>query len=281
MDHKQELNEIELDVTLSCLEDWQELTSRYPFIGHEDVVRSIVDVAVRDGIESPSLGFVGPEDIKVGDANYRESFLASGFNPRVRVLLDYFSTMPIAKLSESVRIYAPEAIGGFAERLRERYPHFVCSEYLPNASGRAGLAEIRHEDLQALSFPDAAFDVAFCNDVFEHLPDLARSLSELARVLSPGGTLLATFPFAYNQYDTIVRARLEQGQLEFFGDPEYHANPIDPKGGSLVFRIPGWDILDQLRAGGFSSVDVRFVSSRRRGICGAELAGVHFLVAHR
>ena len=35
--------------------------------------------------------------------------------------------------------------------------------------------------------------------------------------------------------------------------PEYHGNPVDPKG-SLVFYDHGWDILDRCRAAGFADV---------------------------
>jgi hypothetical protein len=64
-------------------------------------------------------------------------------------------------------------------------------------------------------------------------------------------------------------------------EAEYHENPVDPERGSLVFQIPGWDILDRVREAGFARAEMHFVTSHRRGICGAELAGLHFLVAGR
>jgi SAM-dependent methyltransferase len=50
--------------------------------------------------------------------------------------------------------------------------------------------------LTALPFPDGSFDRALCLDVLEHLAyaDQPRALSELARVLAPGGELLASVP---------------------------------------------------------------------------------------
>ena len=44
--------------------------------------------------------------------------------------------------------------------------------------------------------PDASFDFAFSNSVLEHIPDLPAVLREVARVLRPGGTLVATVPSA-------------------------------------------------------------------------------------
>jgi 2-polyprenyl-6-hydroxyphenyl methylase / 3-demethylubiquinone-9 3-methyltransferase len=49
---------------------------------------------------------------------------------------------------------------------------------------------------EELPVPDAAFDVACCCDVLEHVADLDRVISETARVLKPGGLYL---------FDTINR----------------------------------------------------------------------------
>jgi 2-polyprenyl-6-hydroxyphenyl methylase / 3-demethylubiquinone-9 3-methyltransferase len=49
---------------------------------------------------------------------------------------------------------------------------------------------------EALPYPDGAFDVAFCCDVLEHVRDLPRVISEISRVLKPGGVFC---------YDTINR----------------------------------------------------------------------------
>jgi len=46
-------------------------------------------------------------------------------------------------------------------------------------------------DVQELPFPDASFDVAVAAWMLYHVPDLDRGLSELARVLRPGGRLVA------------------------------------------------------------------------------------------
>lgn len=45
-----------------------------------------------------------------------------------------------------------------------------------------------------IAFPDASFDLAISNQVFEHVEDLPASLSELARVLKPGARLICLFP---------------------------------------------------------------------------------------
>lgn len=271
----------EVDVSLPDLESWQKLCREQPFVCDPEASREIVEQAKRQGIASPHLGSLGPEQVKVGGPNYRESFFAGGLNPRARALLDELAGLPEANQRYRLRIFAPEALSPFALHLRGLYPLFYGSEYLPDKAERERLFPIPHQDLEALSFSDAGFDLAFCNDLFEHLPDLPRALSELARALKPGGLLLSTFPFAYNQVETIVKAIREGDAVRILGEPEYHANPVDPEGGSLVFQIPGWDILDTVRAAGFSRAEMRFVSSGARGLCATELAGIFFLRATR
>lgn len=56
-----------------------------------------------------------------------------------------------------------------------------------------------------LPFAGATFDVAFSRYVFEHLPDPARSLHELARVLRPGGVCIILTPNLLHYVPTIAR----------------------------------------------------------------------------
>src|SRR6185312_15819949 len=47
-------------------------------------------------------------------------------------------------------------------------------------------------DVQELPFPDGAFDCAVAAWMLYHMPDLDRGMAELARVLRPGGRLVAS-----------------------------------------------------------------------------------------
>lgn len=47
--------------------------------------------------------------------------------------------------------------------------------------------QVLQMDVTGLKFPDAAFDFAYSFSTFEHLPDPARALDEIKRVVRPGG----------------------------------------------------------------------------------------------
>lgn len=66
---------------------------------------------------------------------------------------------------------------------------------------QAQIARERDIDVAALNleedtFPwaDASIDVVICNQVFEHLKNIFLPISEIARVLKPGGTLVFSVP---------------------------------------------------------------------------------------
>lgn len=61
---------------------------------------------------------------------------------------------------------------------------------------RAGVAQ---GDALHLPFADASIDRIICTEVFEHVPDDALLLAELARVLRPGGTIGISVPDARSE----------------------------------------------------------------------------------
>jgi ubiquinone/menaquinone biosynthesis C-methylase UbiE len=58
----------------------------------------------------------------------------------------------------------------------------------------AGTGLVRHMLAEALVFDDATFDFIFSIHAIEHIPPLEVALTELTRVLKPGGKALFVYP---------------------------------------------------------------------------------------
>jgi SAM-dependent methyltransferase len=89
-------------------------------------------------------------------------------------------------------------------------------------------------DLQAIDLPDACLDVMLCAHVLEHVPDTDKALTELRRVMAPGGHLLLQVPVL-------------QGRTAPPTEPEFHGD------NTPVFWRFGFDLTAQLRDRGFKT----------------------------
>ena len=85
--------------------------------------------------------------------------------------------------------------GEFAQRVQEEVGCDVVavdqSERMVELTRARGV-DARVGDVQELVFEDGAFDCAVANWMLYHVPRLDRALAELARVLRPGGRLVAS-----------------------------------------------------------------------------------------
>lgn len=68
--------------------------------------------------------------------------------------------------------------------------------------------EIRRGVMEQIDEPDSSVDVVWCRDVLEVVPDLRAGLTEVARVLKPGGTAVV--------YTVFVTPRLEPREAAAF-----------------------------------------------------------------
>jgi SAM-dependent methyltransferase len=271
---------LEIDVyVFGSFEEWRNWREENPWFSVPGAPSEIAEHCLVHGIKSGWFGNIPSDKVTCVSANYRESLRGNGFNPRQRAVLE--TLVPLTQGNElRLEIYAAEGITPFAKQLKDRYPKFTGSEYAPTEAEQARIAPVKHQDLAALSFGDASFDICMTNEVMEHLPDLKASLAELQRVLRPGGILLSTFPFLQNRRDSIIKARmLADGSIQYLTEPEYHGNPVDPSGGSLVFQVPAWDIIDLCLDVGFSRANIILLSSRKSGIIARDYPGIFLLFA--
>ena len=237
------------------------------------------------GLLEPFSGeHIPPEAIQIQGPNYRESLEANGLLSRNRAMLVLLEQL-YGSLEQLARqeIYLVESLSGFALWLRRHLgeERLICSEFLEDAD--QAFSEIPHQDLCALTFGDTCFDLVLCNELFEHVQDLDLAFREIARVLRPGGRLVATCPLAFGQEESIVKAvyNPETGEAKISGEPDYHGDPVRPTQGSLVYRIPGWEILNQLQEAGFSEVMIHHIASWKHGVLGSDLPGVLVIEAER
>jgi SAM-dependent methyltransferase len=85
--------------------------------------------------------------------------------------------------------------GELAERMqRELGAQVTFLDYSPRMVELArarGISDARQGDVQELPFDDGAYDTVVAAWMLYHVPDLEQGIGELARVLTPQGTLIA------------------------------------------------------------------------------------------
>lgn len=122
-------------------------------------------------------------------------------------------------------------------------------------------------DVHDLPFEDAVFDTVLCTSVLEHVSDERRVVSEMYRVLKPGGRVIVTIPFVHH----------------------YHRDPEDYR------RLTHVGLEKLLREQGFSSVQIYrnngvyatveyaffcvFVNARKEGLLAKWYLWPHFVLS--
>ena len=105
-----------------------------------------------------------------------------------------------------------------------------------NYRGPSGLGQVvngaRNEDLCRLSFDDGMFDLLLTSDTLEHVPDFPAALSEIRRVLKPGGRCIFTVPIIATRNATFARATVDaSGFVTHLSPALYHGR------GRGLFRL--------------------------------------------
>jgi SAM-dependent methyltransferase len=111
------------------------------------------------------------------------------------------------------------------------------------------------QNLEALTFPGASFDIVLTSDVMEHVRLHDRAHREIARVLKPGGVYLFTVPHYRHQRETFYRVQIvdpeDPSTDVYLCEKEYHGDQNAEDGMALSYRSYGTDIDDALDALGF------------------------------
>ena len=170
---------------------------------------------------------------------------------------------------QKMRIHESSPGGrGVSVRLGRECKNYSYSHYFPDTPRGAFNAthKARCESLEALTFPDGAFDLIITQDVMEHVMDPEAAFREIARVLRPGGAHIFTVPLVRKTEPSRPRARrLLDGSIDYLLPAEYHGNPVDNKG-SLVTMDWGYDILTAIYAVSGMPGQIIYTDDLDRGI---------------
>ena len=110
---------------------------------------------------------------------------------RDRFLLWCF-TQRAGKMRGARVIETSPRLGGEYRAYMQRWFSYRTSDF--DLSAHRGDIQI---DLQQIDLPDAAVDVVLTPHVLEHVPDTGKALSELFRVIAPGGRMYLQVPLVY------------------------------------------------------------------------------------
>jgi len=130
------------------------------------------------------------------------------------------------------------------------------SSYRPDTPWGTELApRTTNQNLEALTFADASFDLVMTSDVMEHVRLADRAHREIRRVLAPGGIYLFTVPH-FRSGQTVLRVEIVDPDRpecdRMLLPPEYHGDANDPSGRALTYRAYGVDLDGELAGLGFS-----------------------------
>lgn len=169
-------------------------------------------------------------------ANLRYEMLADtirSFGPALKemTVLELDSRSPLRPLLSTAKVY---------------HRSFYSSYEVPGSLDSDGA---RCEDITRLTLPPSSVDLIVSSDVLEHVPNIEEAFKESYRVLRPGGCHLFTVP---TRPTTRRRAAVVNGEIQFLEKPDYHSDPLNPKGilafwdfatdAAKLFSSPGLDV---------------------------------------
>jgi SAM-dependent methyltransferase len=94
-------------------------------------------------------------------------------------------------------------------------------------------------DITATGLPDDSKTLVWCSHVLEHIPDDLKALSELFRVLAPGGLLVLQVPVKGDTTFEDASVTTEEQRLEKFLQEDH-------------VRLYGRDLAQRVETGGFA-----------------------------
>ena len=137
----------------------------------------------------------------VCEKSYREFLPYGRINPRPNALCPNCLSLERHRL---IWLYLKEKTGFFNRKLSilhiapeacyiKRFEKIHGDQYI-TADIESPLAKVKM-DIHQIPFPENTFDAVLCNHVLEHVQDDIKAMSEINRVLKPGGFAIMQVPF--------------------------------------------------------------------------------------
>ena len=196
--------------------------------------------------EHDTFALVGP--------NLREHIVCIGCRSRSRDRLLAVTIahatgkpLPIRQWPADSSLHVLETTGvSPVSHVLDRFDH--ANIWYSDRTPEQGLDTRREGNVERLYLPDSSFDWIVTSDVFEHVRDIDKGLSELRRVLASDGLLFFQVP--YEWYRPATRQRIQLGATASQDVPllpeHYHGCR------SLVYREYGADTSAVLQRAGFA-----------------------------
>jgi ubiquinone/menaquinone biosynthesis C-methylase UbiE len=156
--------------------------------------------------------------------------------------------------------------GATLQFLKGNFSKTYESEYFPGVPSGEMVDGVLSQDCTKTSFGDASLDLVTSNQVLEHVPNFQAALTEVLRVLRPGGAFIFSVPLYNDKTRQIAKLDLTQ-KVVFFGKPEFHDSRIGgPKSAPVFWRHGTQDIIEIIETSGFETelVDIWVTDVQRQ-----------------
>jgi predicted SAM-dependent methyltransferase len=118
-------------------------------------------------------------------------------------------------------------------RLKKIYPGYICSDYMENSYVD------KKYDITGIPEEANSFQFIICYHILEHVTDDKKAISELFRILSPGGKAIIQTPFKEGDIYENIDINTPQERLAHFGQEDH----------VRIYSIPG--LKERLENAGF------------------------------
>ena len=182
------------------------------------------------------------------------AYLPSGTPPRPHVLCPFCGSRERARMAwlflkerkvlrTGLRVLhvAPEQCLREKLTVLSRVKYTAGDKFTPGYSYPRGTIDL---DITAMPFANDSFDLILCSHVLEHVPNDQQAMSELFRVLAPGGMAILMVPVVLDRATTDEDPSVTdpQERIKRFGQFDH-------------VRLYGRDYVDRMKAAGFDVVE--------------------------